>query len=193
MTTFPYSLAAHSPVAQGIATTIVGAGASHAIQRLELKDVQCTTDSGANLTLKYDVSDVRFPIVFAFRVVAAGCVVHFEKGHGFTEFPHGGRETRGDTFWLPARYAEKNTDRKPDVVRTVDGEPKPAGDRDERPVPIRSHRGLMHWCMSSRDWCPPCIAGKAPNWPHRRVVVDYNFMNKTGDSDVITLLNWVDC
>ena len=58
----------------------------------------------ANLTLKYDVSDVRLLIVSVFRMVAAGCVVHFEKAH--SEW----LVTREGTFWLPAMYAEKNAD-----------------------------------------------------------------------------------
>ena len=42
------------------------------------------------MTLKHRLSDVRFPIVSLIQVVAGGCVVHFEKGHSFMEFPHCG-------------------------------------------------------------------------------------------------------
>ena len=48
-------------------------------QHSRLEDVQYTTDSGANLTLKDDVSDARFPVLSVFRMAAAGCVVHFKK------------------------------------------------------------------------------------------------------------------
>ena len=58
-----------------------GAGALHVIQYFGLKDVEYTTDSGANLTLNCSVSDVRLPIVSVFCTVAAGCVVHVVKGH----------------------------------------------------------------------------------------------------------------
>ena len=90
--TCPCSHAAHVPLPQGNVTTMVGAGVSHAIQHFGLKDVQHTTDSGANLTLKYNVCDVRFPMVCVFRTVAAGCVLHFESVHSFSEFPHRDRE-----------------------------------------------------------------------------------------------------
>ena len=91
-------------------------------------------DIGANLTLKCHVLEVRFPIVSGFRIVAAGCVVHFERRPLlFIEFQQCGRVwlvTRGDTICLPSRSVERN-DKKPDVVCTVDGGPIPAEDRDE--------------------------------------------------------------
>ena len=74
---------------------MVGAGASHAIQHFTFKDAQYTADSGATLALKYDVSDVRFPVVSVFRM--------------WPQCGRGWLATRGGTFRLPAGYAEKNT------------------------------------------------------------------------------------
>ena len=155
-------------------------------------------------------SGVSFPIVSVFRMVAAGCVVHFERKGTASWSP---RTVVASTCWLPARYAEQN-DKKPDVDCTVDGEPTPAVDRDERPAPVRSRRALdqpsdkvvadfalVH--APFRDWCWHCIACKAPDWPRRRVVRDDDevkmvqvhsyVMNKKGGSDIPTLLSCVVC
>ena len=102
-----------------------------------------------------------------FSMVAAGCVSNLEKGHGFMEFPHCGREwlvMRGDTFWPAARYAEKN-DKRPDVVCTADGEPRAVSDRDERPVPVRIRRAPAQ--LQTRTWLimhsvASCVCGKGP-------------------------------
>ena len=50
-----------------------------------------------------------------------------------------------------------------------------------------------------RDWCVPCIAGKAPGLPHSRITcsstavpmcqMDYFFLNRRGDTDILTVLN----
>ena len=95
---------------------------------------------------------------------------------------------------------------------TVDGETKPAAVRDEARAPVKSRRApdqqsdrgvashaLMH--VPFRDLCRHCIADKAANWTHRvirdeddvsMVLVDYYFMNKKGDSDILTLVSCVD-
>ena len=76
-------------MSQGNVTTLVGACAAQAIQHFGFKDVEYTTDSGANLTLKYDVSDVRVPIVPVFSHGSSWLrCARFEKGHIFVEFPH---------------------------------------------------------------------------------------------------------
>ena len=59
VTTCPYLHAAHVLVAKNECWIRCITG--H-IRHFGLKDVQCTTESGANLTLKYDLSDVQFPI-----------------------------------------------------------------------------------------------------------------------------------
>ncbi len=53
-----------------------------------------------------------------------------------------------------------------------------------------------------RDWCKHCIFGKAADWPHLSVTrtadgvplvqVDYFFMNRKGDADIIGVLNCYD-
>ena len=53
-----------------------------------------------------------------------------------------------------------------------------------------------------RDWCVPCIEGKAPDWPHKTVdrsdhqiaetQMDYFFVNRKGDADLLTVQNFVD-
>ena len=50
-----------------------------------------------------------------------------------------------------------------------------------------------------RDWCVPCIAEKAPGLPHSRITcsstavpmcqMDYFFLNRRGDTDILTVLN----
>ena len=140
------------PVFTRNVVTMVGAGASHAIQHFGHKAVEYMTE-GANLTLKYHVSGVRFPIVSVSRKVEAGCVVHFEKGHSFAEFQH----CRREWIWLLAKYAEKNSGERPDVVCTVDGERQPLltatrnrllSSHDER---LRGGRSRLSSCLFGTD------------------------------------------
>ena len=52
-----------------------------------------------------------------------------------------------------------------------------------------------------RDWCVPCIEGKAPDWPHSQIThsstavpmcqLDYFFLNRRGDRDILTGLNFL--
>ena len=54
-----------------------------------------------------------------------------------------------------------------------------------------------------RDWCKHCLSGKAPDWPHQsrdkdddalpEVQMDYSFLNRAGDSDLLTVLSAFDC
>ena len=78
---------------QGKVTTMVRAGASHAIRHFGLKDMQYTTDRGTNLTLKYDESDVRFSDDVCVPV-AAGCVVHLAEKLVLQVFLFSGRRRR---------------------------------------------------------------------------------------------------
>ena len=59
----------------------------------------------------------------------------------------------------------------------------------------------MH--LPFRDWCVPCIAGKAPDWPHSRSThsstavpmcqLDCFFLNCRRDTDILTVLNFLHC
>ena len=72
--------------------------------------------------LKYDVSDRRFPIGSTFRMVAVGCVVPRTQLRGVHAQRSRvvGHAQRHSLVSLPG--TQKNTDRKPDVVCTVDAE-----------------------------------------------------------------------
>ena len=53
------------------------------------------------------------------------------------------------------------------------------------------------------DWCVPCIAVKAPDWSHSRITLystavptcqlDHFFPTRRGDTDVLTVLNFLHC
>ena len=55
--------------------------------------------------------------------------------------------------------------------------------------------------LSFRDWCVPCIAGKAPDWPHSRIThsstvvpmcqLEYFFLNRLRDTDILTVSNFL--
>ena len=52
-----------------------------------------------------------------------------------------------------------------------------------------------------RDWCRHCIFGKAPDWPHKKLThttdevpmcqLDYFFLNRRGDTYLLTVLNFI--
>ena len=54
-----------------------------------------------------------------------------------------------------------------------------------------------------RDWCVPCIEGKAPDWPDSRLVhsstavpmcqLDSFFLDRRGDTDILTVRNFLHC
>merc|ERR1712194_683041 len=214
VTTCPSTYAPWMPIERGSVTALVGAGEGQSLQTFGFKRVSFVTEVGAKLEMNFEVTNVRFPIMSVFRLIEGGCTVHFEKGASYIEFPGSGREfleVRGDTFWLRAWFEDNASGC---IVCPVDGLPVAAGDMQEQKVAPKARRlpdepsdkevaehALTH--LPFRDWCRHCITGKAPDWPHRRVVrdpdevpmiqVDFYFMNKKGDSDIVTLLNCVDC
>ena len=82
-------------------------------------------------------AELRCEVTDVFRTEAAKGPFPMHDGH-LVECRTRGCEwmvTRGDTFWLLSQCAVKNGSEKPNVVATVDGEPKPATDRDVKPDP----------------------------------------------------------
>ena len=64
--------------------------------------------------MKYFVSDVKFRIVsVAWWQSAASCTLRRSKASWCSRNAVASGWSHGDTFWQPARYAEKNTDRTP--------------------------------------------------------------------------------
>jgi hypothetical protein len=102
----------------------------------------------------------------------------------------------------------------PKADASAQEQPRQAELHGERAVPVKTRRRPedptdkevaehIPTHLPFRDWCKHCIFGKAPDWPHRlkrrdadevpMVQVDYCFMNRRGDTDILTILTVVHC
>ena len=62
----------------------------------------------------------------------------------------------------------------------------PAQPTEER---IMKHNGTR---LPFRDWCVPCISGKAPDWPHSRITHPSTAVPEC-HLDILTVLNFLHC
>ena len=69
-------------VSQGNVTTMVGAGASHAIHHFRAQRRGIHDRQRCESNLKYDVADMKFPIVFVFRTSKPWCTHLWETCAG---------------------------------------------------------------------------------------------------------------
>ena len=99
VTTCPVDHAPDFPIEATMALPMNAAGEGQTLEHHGRKTVKYVTRSGYHVVMKYEVTNVRFPILSVKRITKGGANAHFGNSGAWLDFPGYGLEQLLDRRW----------------------------------------------------------------------------------------------